>query len=242
MFVWFDITSALYYRQFTSSYNIFLFLALTLLPSISSNIVFSYMTFMVGYKPVILYSIVMSLYYYLMPIVPNPSQYVSSVINFLLPMIMLYRVHLFFKKARDEEDIDRSYKKMHYSWLVISSFIVIVLVYFTSGYFKYWAIAVASGSMEPVIHKGDVAIIEKVDKDYNKLKKGDVLAFRYSGVTIIHRVINIVKDSDKYYFYTKGDANSNEDNFVVEEKMIVGRVRVKLPYIGIPTVWLNELL
>ena len=240
MFILLDISTIIYYSNFSSNYDIFIFIALTLLPSVSSNIAFSYITLKVGYKPVMLYELVMSLYYYLIPIVPNPGNYISSVILLFLPMILLYRIFTFFKKYRDEE-VDREYKKYHYGWLVLSGVITVILVYFTSGYFKYWAIAVASGSMSPTINKGDVVVIEKVDDDYHKIKKGDVLAFNYENVAIVHRIVNIVKDGNHYYFYTKGDANSNEDNFAIEEDMVIGVVHVRLPFIGIPTVWLNEL-
>ena len=241
MFIWIDVSSAIFYRQFTSNYNIFVFFALTLLPSISNNIVFSYITLRVGYKPVILYSLIMSLYYYLLPIIPNPNEYLMSVINLLLPVLLCYRIYLVLKKTRDEE-IDRFYKRKHYGWLISSAVITVILVYFTSGYFSFWAIAVASGSMSPAINKGDVVLIHKINDDnYNKIKKGDVLAFQQDNVMIVHRVINIVEDNKHYYFYTKGDANSREDNFTIEENMVIGVVPVKIPWIGIPTVWLNEL-
>ena len=240
LFIWIDITNAIYYGSFTSNYNVFTFVALTLLPAISTNIAYSYITYEVGYKPTMLYSLVMSLYYYLLPIVPNPNEYLVSIINLLLPLILWYRINLFLSKTRDEE-ISRDYKKRHYGWLLASLVITIALVYFTSGYFNFWAIAIASGSMSPTINKGDVAVIEKIDGNFSKIKKGDVLAFQYDKVTMVHRVVNIVNDKDKYYFYTKGDANNHEDDFTIEEDMIIGVVNVKIPWIGIPTVWLNEL-
>ena len=147
---------------------------------------------------------------------------------------------MFFLKNHDE-DIVRNYQKKRMIPLSLSILIVVILVYLTSGYFHFWTIAVASGSMEPKIKKGDVVIIEKIDKKYNKLKKGDILAFKYKNVIIVHRIIKIIKQQDEYYFYTKGDANSKEDNFMVEKQMIIGKVNHKIPYIGIPTVWLNEL-
>ena len=240
LFILIDISTAIFYRQFNSNYNVFIFIALTLLPAISNNLAFSYITMNVGYKPVMFYSLIMSLYYYLMPIIPNPNDYIMSVINLLLPLIFCYRFYRFVSKSRDEE-IDRDYKRYHFGWLFLSSFIVVVLVYFTSGYFKFWAIAVASGSMSPAINKGDVAIIEKIDGNFDKIKKGDVLAFKYNKVTIVHRVVNIVFDKGIYYFYTKGDANRNEDNFKVDSSMIIGVVNMRVPFIGSPTVWLNEL-
>ena len=42
-----------------------------------------------------------------------------------------------------------------------------------------------------------LVLIHKIsDKNYNKIKKGDVLAFQQDNVMIVHRVINIVEDND----------------------------------------------
>ena len=80
-----------------------------------------------------------------------------------------------------------------------------------------------------------------IDKKYSELKIGDVIAYTHNNVTVVHRLIKIVKIEDKYYFYTKGDANANPDGYAIEEAMVVGKVNVKMPYIGYPTVWLNEM-
>ena len=240
MFILFDISSAVYHGKFTSNYEVFLFIALIVLPSLSTNISFAYITKKVGYKPVIVYLLVMKLYYYLLPIVPNANEYISSVIEFMIPILYCYRVYTLFKKDRDEE-VERTYKKKHITTLVPSIIIVIILVYLKSGYFHYWAIAVASGSMSPTIKKGDVVIIEKLDGKFDNLKIGDTIAFKYERIVVVHRLIKIMNEDGNYYFYTKGDANIKEDNFTISEDMIIGTVNYKIPYIGRPTVWLNEL-
>ena len=43
-----------------------------------------------------------------------------------------------------------------------------------------------------------------------------------------------------HIYYTKGDANNNVDGIVIEEDMTIGVVKVKIPYIGWPTVWFNK--
>lgn len=241
LFILLDLTNAFYYSNFTSSYDVFIFIALSLLPSISSNIVFSYLTLKTGYKPIVVYLLFITMYQYLLPIVPNPSEYLVSIINFLLPIIMWYRIYLFFEKESDKEVESRIKSKNNILSLGISVVIVVVLVYFSSGYFHYQAVAVASGSMVPEIHKGDVVIIEKIDNDFSSLQEGQVIAFKYNSVIVVHRLIDIKKTEDKYYFYSKGDANEKPDNFVIDENMIIGTVNVKIPYVGLPTVWLNEL-
>ena len=240
MFILLDVTNPIYYNGFANKYDSFIFVALTLLPSISTNIVCSYLTYKVGYKPNLVYLLVINLYQYLLPIIPNPNEYIASIVNFLLPILLGYKLSGFFRLAIDEE-VERDYNKKTMISLIIPTIIVIVLVYFTSGYFKYYAVAIASGSMEPEIYKGDVVIVEKLDGDLSKLKKGQVIAYRYHGIIVVHRIIKILNENGEYFIYTKGDANSNEDNYVVEQSMVLGKVNVRLPFVGLPTVWLNEL-
>ena len=95
--------------------------------------------------------------------------------------------------------------------------------------------------MFPKIKKGDIVIIEKFDGNFEDLEIGQVLAYRYGNVIVVHRLVNIVLDNGEYYFYTKGDANSSIDNYAIEEEMVIGTVSLKVPYIGLPTVWLNEI-
>ena len=240
LFVFLDISNNIYYYAFTDSYKIFVFIALYILPTIGNNILATYLTKKTGYKPVVFYMLVMELYTYLLPIFPNPNKYIASIINFSVPVILLYKQYSYFLKESDE-DIPRNYKKKSIPWLIVSLVITVILVYFSSGYFDYHAIAVASGSMNPVILKGDVVIVKKVDDNLGSLEVGDVIAFQYNDTIVVHRITKIIKDRGQYYFYTKGDANKSSDNFVVEEHMIKGIVKYKIPFIGYPTVWLNRL-
>ena len=240
LFVFMDISDAIYYNSFSSSYNIFLLVALNILPAISRNIVFTIMTTKTGYRPIILYLIIINIYVYLIPIVPNPDEYIVSVVQFLLPIALGYKIYVFYHKAADEE-VTRDSKKRHFAAWILPTIVVVVLVYFTSGYFHYHAVAVASGSMKPNIYRGDVVIIEKIDEQYQNLQVGQVIAYKYKGIIIVHRLIRIVKDSEHYYFYTKGDANDEEDGFAIEEDMVLGTVNWRIPMIGYPTVWLNEI-
>ncbi|MBE6139570.1 MAG: signal peptidase I [Firmicutes bacterium] len=240
IFVFLDVTEIIYYTVFDSSYNAFIFAALYLVPAISNNIVFSYITQKVGYKPIILYLLITRLYVYLVPIIPDLNEYLTSIVGLILPIILGIKVHTFFQKEKDEY-MERDYKKGNVLSLLIPSVITIVIVYFTSGYFKYHALAIASGSMSPTINKGDVVIIEKLEDNFDDLEVGMTIAFEHSGVVVVHRLVDVVKEDDEYYFYTKGDANGLRDNYAVYEDMIIGIVRFRIPFVGLPTVWLNEM-
>jgi len=217
----------------------FLLIALTFLPSISENILCSYLSLNLGYKPGIVYLLIMGLYKYLLPIIPNPNEYLYSLIFLIFPLIVLIKIKNWFKKDRTEEVALDNYrhKKKEILFFIPLTILSCVLIYVVSGYFRYYAIAIASGSMEPKISKGDVVI---VDKKYDEIKVGDVLAYKHDGKMIIHRIYRIVKNNDEYFIYTKGDANSDYDKYKVTEDMFVGTVKLKIPLIGYPTVLLNE--
>ncbi len=239
LFVLLDITNSIYYNHFVNNYDVFLFVALTFLPAISTNIACSFITYKVGYKPAILYQLAIQLFPYILPIIPNPNEYVESVIRLLVPVILAYRINVLLK--RDKREIPtQDQNKRRIGSLVLPGIIIVFLVYMTSGYFHYYAVAIASDSMNPEIQKGDVVIIEKID-GVKDLKLGQIIAYKYGDILIVHRLINKLEVDGEDYFYTKGDANEIEDGYPITEDMIVGIVNVKVPYLGLPTVLLNEL-
>lgn len=95
--------------------------------------------------------------------------------------------------------------------------------------------------MYPVFDKGFLVIVEQIHKNYDVLQVGDIIAYPMRNTIVVHRIVNIEEVSGEFYFYTKGDANSYEDNYKIPQENIVGLVRVAIPYIGYPTVWLSEL-
>ena len=239
LFVFLELSNYYNKETFTSIYSVFIFIAVYLLPILSNNIFCSYTSYKTGYKPVIMYLLITKLYIYFVPIVPNPNEYLFAVLGLVVPMIYLYYVYSFYKQDRDE-DIIKEKQENKFLTLILPTIITIILVYFTSGFFYYHAIAVGSGSMSPKIKKGDVVVIEK-ERDFDKLKEGEVIAFKHGKIIVIHRLVKKIKLEDKYYFYTKGDANEKEDNFQITEDMYMGIVKVRIPIIGYPTVWLNKL-
>ena len=239
LFVLLDISNNANIIEITGKYNKFLYLALTLLPITSNNIACMYIVEKVGYKPNIFWLMVANTYYIFLPIIPNVGLYIESLIKFLFPMIIIYNVYAFFMKRA--KNIPISYEKKHlYIDIPILAVVVFTLAYFISGYFRYYAIAVATGSMTPKIQVGDVVIVDQETK-YQNLKIGEVIAYKYDNVIVVHRIVEIIVVGDDYYFYTKGDANNAKDNYIIYPNTIVGLVKLKIPFVGLPTVWLNDL-
>ena len=245
LFIMIDILPALSMLKMSNMHDVFIFIALVLLPSITFNISATYINMKVGYMPVIIYLLIFSLYQYVVPIVPNPSEYLKAIIDFILPILILFKVRKIVNKYSDEDkEIDRNYKKSAIILLIIPIILTIIIIYFVSGYFKYYALAIASGSMNPIFDRGSVVITEQVNEkydNYNKLKEGEIIAFKAEKNIVVHRLIRIVNTDNEVYYYTKGDANEEEDDYLIKKENIIGIVRFKIPYIGYPTVWFSEI-
>ena len=239
LFMLIDFANTFNIRSLDTSYNVFIYISLTILPIISNNIVCTYIANKLGPKPNIFWLLIANLYTVVLPIVPNVGLYIESLIEFLFPFILMYNVYSFF--AKRDKDIPISYiKKRVYIEIPILAIFVFILAYFVSGFFRFYAIAVATGSMVPKINVGDVVIVDQ-QIDYKDLKVGEVIAYKYDNIVVVHRLCDIVVIKDDYYFYTKGDANNAMDNYIIYPDTIIGKVEVKVPYIGLPTVWLNQL-
>ena len=236
LFICFDLTNSFSLTRLKTQYDVLRFVALTFLPVITRNICYSYISKKMGYKPVIIFDLIFTLYPYIIPILPNPSEYVVSVIYLLTPLIFTHRILKFFELKKDDK-IPNDYRKQRFKGLLLPVVIIMILVYFYSGYFRFYAIAIASGSMVPKIYKGDIVI---VDQKYKKPKVGDVIAFKHDHVIVVHRIVKKIKYQDHTLYYTKGDANEHMDDFIVEKDIIIGKVTNKIPYAGWPTVWFNE--
>ena len=84
---------------------------------------------------------------------------------------------------------------------------------------------VLSGSMEPEIHTGSLALIDLKDRD---AEAGDAIAFKTGNVLVTHRIVR----EEGGAFVTKGDANRKEDLWRVSPEEIIGTTVYSIPYLG----------
>lgn len=216
------------------------------LPSISKNCLLLYITRIGGHYPSMIYRFIMELRTFIIPIEPNFGMYIESVLYTSLPALVAFATYMSLKQYENKEVEGKNYKKSKlyiYASVFIISTIVVTVVILTSCKFKYGMLAIGSGSMTGTIDKGDAVIYETIDKNKNKIpKKGDIMVFRKENRIIVHRVIRVesVNKTEKIY-YTKGDANKTEDGYPIEIKQIVGVVKNRIKYIGLPSVALYEL-
>ena len=238
LFILLEITGSIYYLNYGNKYDVLNFIALSLFPAISKSISYSYITKKTGFRPVIIFDLILILFPYLIPYIPNLSEYMTSIINIVIPVLFATNLSKFIDD-KESNKVSIEYNKKRYKKSLIPAALIILIVYFYSGYFKYFTIAIASDSMNPHIKKGDVVIVDK-KYSYNDLEKGDIIAFKKEAVIVVHRIFKKVQIGDSILIYTKGDANTNVDDFVIEKDMIIGKVKQKISSIGYPTVWFNE--
>lgn len=88
-------------------------------------------------------------------------------------------------------------------------------------------------SMYPTIKAGDVVVTYR--EDNNRYNTGDVITFisqNNAGMTITHRVKEVISLNDEYSYRTKGDNNNTADSEIIKGDNVVGRVILKVPKVG----------
>lgn len=128
--------------------------------------------------------------------------------------------------------------KKFFLW-VINIFIIILIVItllsligskkdFDSSMVKYIPMKVLSGSMEPELKVGDIVVSEAVDS--SSIKVGDIITYKMGTNTLVtHRVIEVIEMNGSNFYKTKGDANNVEDNDLVSQDNVVGKLALRIP-------------
>ena len=129
--------------------------------------------------------------------------------------------------------------------LVLTAITVACIIGFLSIRGVMPFMAVFGTSMEPVLHAGDLILIENVQT--SEVQEGDVIVFtipsavrehyNYPAV-VAHRVIE-VRTKPGTTFRTKGD-NTGEDPFTVRPQDIMGLVSKQISYVGFPLLFFQS--
>jgi signal peptidase len=144
--------------------------------------------------------------------------------------------------------------KRDYMTTVVMILVVILIV------FTFWfslrfifrtehpILAVASGSMEPVLYRGDLILVEGIQNlgDIYAAPKdadppGDIIVFQGTSDLIVHRAVERNVNGDgTYSFKTWGDNNGFPDSGIVQGSDVVGRYTgFKIPLLGHIALFFN---
>lgn len=152
---------------------------------------------------------------------------------------------------------------------------VILAVILFVGVFAFWfglrfafqsefpLLAVASGSMEPFLYRGDLIIVQG-GLNFTGLNAalkdaqppGEVIVFYHpqsgrpppvylpvagtEAHLIVHRAVYKELNNETWYFRTRGDANFGNDPWKVSQDYVVGKVIGKVPWIGNIPLFMHE--
>ena len=170
----------------------------------------------------------------LSPYLPDIPKILDAIMLYTILFILyLMIVNIRWKNRRTATPFQ---KPPDWKWMTLTGGILAACFLFGFGVFRHIPVAVASNSMKGVFSKGDLVIIEKVDRADN-IEVGDILQYRAGEISVIHRVSEITyTEAGGKQFITKGDQNPAIDLYPVRSSQVVGRYIYRIPYIGYPAL------
>ena len=242
-FIMIDVNLMVHLYDVTTALGLTKMVCLVVFPSITKNIFLTFITLKVGYKNAIFYRLITDLGTYLFPLFPDFGEYLNILLKTVLPIVIMARLNSMFNYYEVRKIVSSRYNNKKLLLYSVITFTLLIIVILTSGMFTYQALTIGSGSMYPKIEKGDIIVLRRVKKvELHKIKKGDILVHNHDNKIIVHRVVKIIKNDDKINFVTKGDNNDTKDSWVIKENEVIGIVKFRIRWLGMPTVALNELL
>lgn len=209
--------------------------------SIANNVLYNYIIVKHrNVQAIILYRIITTLYIYIIPITPDIHIFFDTVIRLVVPYVIFLVIELAFEK-KTIKILSTKQKIIQTIITLILVAIVTIVIMLVSCKFKYGLVVIGSGSMTGTINKGDIILFEKYD-NRGEIKTGEVVIFKSEELQIVHRVIDQRVFGEETRYYTKGDANLQEDDGYREKKDIIGLVKGKIPFIGYLTLWINDMV
>ena len=220
------------------NYNDFLtIIGFVIFSSIACNLLYNYISSRYGYKSIVVYRLVTILYTYFIPIIPNVYVFFRSFLRMLYP----YLIYLVFESTYAKTNFAIAYKDKRRNILNNTIIIAVttIIVMLISCKFYYGILVIGSSSMTGSVNKGDAILFEKYKDD--ELKNGDIIIYEKDNTKVVHRIIKIKLVNGEYRYFTKGDANTKEDEGYRIKKDIMGVTKFKIKYIGWPTIWLRDI-
>lgn len=99
---------------------------------------------------------------YIFPIFSNLGNYIYSLLGLFYPILIYNMVSKNINSIIKKYFLYKEFEKEIYIPLIFFLTMVVLLV---SGVGKYQLIAIGSGSMEPIIYRGDAIIFKKISTD-----------------------------------------------------------------------------
>lgn len=212
-------------------------LGYTVFPAITSGVLYQYLSRRYGIYPNISYRLLITLFPYVIPYSSQLSAAIYSFARLVIPLLIYGFIHALYEKRERQTTRKRirwTYVVVTVAVLLASSFVMLI-----SCQFKYGLIVVATESMTGEINKGDAVLYRRYEGD--PIEEGQIIVFERNKTKVIHRVVDIQNIDGVLRYYTKGDANKENDAGYVTDAEIIGLTDHKIPFIGMPTVWIRDM-
>jgi len=217
-----------------------------ILPTLALNATLSYIAFNGALAALMMLRFVYSLTPVFMPVLPNVSVVAWAVIEcvFLLATVIMYHSGMSDKRLVVMERRRERHRKKSLAGYVVMVSLAVLLIAFNLRAFGYYPTVILTESMTGALERGSVVFVERLrhDEVQENVRQGDIILFQYGQIEVMHRVIEFRHNAaGERIFITKGDANQNADIYPVEMAQVLGISHAYIPYIGLPSVWLNLL-
>lgn len=225
----------------TGSQDVMIFVANIFLPTLSENMLATYLVVYAGPVASVIYLGLVEAFEWLSPILPDLSWLTKGMIGMSVPIGALIMISQACMKLTGHFKAYREKETKVYEWLPVTV-ICVLIIWFTVGVFPIYPSAIATGSMKPGINPGDVVLVKKLQDraDIEALQIGDIIQFKKESILVNHRIIDIVEEEDEMKYRTKGDNNSAQDADLVAAEDIKGTIVEVIPKIGWPTLILKN--
>lgn len=211
----------------------------TILPTISENLLASFLVLLGGPVASIAYRGILIAFEWLPPILPDLEWIVAAFLGTMAPalglLVLRNRTHP-HRSANQATHQASSFGPT--SWLVLVA-LVVTLLFFNTGLLGVSPTLVSGTSMLPVMKPGDLAITKDVPAE--AIQVGDVIRFRAANAFVLHRVIEIQGTASGPGFITRGDAN-NLDDPPMAASQLEGKVILVIPKIGWISIGAHRLV
>jgi len=209
----------------------------------------SYFAVKGSFLSVIMVGFVYTMARHMLPFLPDVSPLVFSLIISGCLFVSLIICHFVTNnKSRTtrirEKRLARYAPKPVFGYAVTGAMIVVIVAFFV-GTFPIYPIVVLTGSMEPVLMRGSLAFVERVQTEdvFDMVGEGYVIHFEDPfGTVFIHRVVGhwYNHHGDRYYI-TQGDAGEAQDPFPISQGNVRGIARASLPFFGYPYIFFQNI-
>ena len=219
-------------------YYLFKTIFVSIIPDAIKNILFTYMAIYTNYKPATLYQILLYLVLWLPPVLPNTPWVFTSIIDILFPLILLLYC-MYEISSRNKLHLYKLSNPLEPKGLIPLTAGIVLVIWFAIGIFPIKPLGIASGSMKPTLYVGDLVLIKKCNA--NSVEENDIIEYQRKDYSVIHRVIEKYQKDGETFFITKGDNNKHADSEPVSEQKLKGKVILRIPYLAMPTIWIDAL-